>query len=153
MESEYLKQALEQAKLSVEQGGFPAGAVIVKDGEVIAEGISIGFKLHDPTSHAETVAIRNACKVLQTTNLEGCTLYASLQPCIMCFSGANWAGITKIVYGTHKTREMADKQYYEGHNNIEDINKNNTREIELTFMPGIEEESLALVEKWETRTQ
>ena len=63
----FLKSAIEQARKSIDQGGFPAGAIIVKDGKIIAEGISVGFSLHDPTSHAETAAIRAACQKLRTS--------------------------------------------------------------------------------------
>ena len=119
----FLRLAVEQAKKSVNEGGFPAGAIVVKDEQIIAEGISLGFKLNDPTSHAETVSIREACKKLQTTDLTGATLYASLQPCLMCFSVANWAGITRIVFGCKKTKEMAKKGYYEGITDIYQVNK------------------------------
>jgi len=99
----FMEMAIKQAERSVEQEGFPAGAVVVKDGKVLAEGISIGFKLHDPTSHAETSSPGQACKSLETTDLKDATLYASPQPCVMCFSVANWAGVSKIVYATKKT--------------------------------------------------
>lgn len=84
-DSEFLRLALDQARESVKQGGFPAGAVVVKDGRIISKGISLGFLLNDPTSHAETAAIRKACKILKTSNLEGATLYESLACCVMCF--------------------------------------------------------------------
>lgn len=146
---ENLKLAIEQAKKSVEEGGFPAGAVVVKDGEVVSCGISVGNKLNDPTSHAETVAIREACNVLETSYLSDAILYASMQPCAMCFSAANWAGISKIVYGCRKTDEMATKGYYEGTNDIEELNNKNTRKIELEFIPDFEAEDLELISKWE----
>lgn len=148
-EIEYLKRSLELARESVSQGGFPAGALVVKNGEVLAEGISIGNKLNDPTSHAETAAIRGACKKLQTTNLEGATLYESLQPCVMCLSVANWAGISKIVYACRKNSEMVSKGYYEGSTGNEKINEENNRRIELVFIPGLEDESLKIVQEWE----
>jgi guanine deaminase len=92
-DKKYLERAIELARESVKQGGFPAGALVVKDGVTIAEGISIGNLLNDPTNHAETASIREACKALKTSDLEGATLYESLQCCVMCFSVANWAGI------------------------------------------------------------
>jgi tRNA(Arg) A34 adenosine deaminase TadA len=76
MHDEYLKfleLAIEKAKESVAQDGFPAGAVVAKDGQVIGVGISIGNSLNDPTSHGETAAIRDACKNLKTTDLSGST--------------------------------------------------------------------------------
>lgn len=147
---DYLKLAVEQAKISVEKGGFPAGAVVVKDGKIIAEGVSLGRKLHDPTEHAETSAIRKACKSI-SSYLDGAVLYASLQPCLMCFSVANWAGVSKIVYGCKKTDEMARKNYYEGSNKVEEVNKKNNCKIELVFIPDFEEEMLDLVRAWEEK--
>lgn len=105
-DKKYLKLAVEQAKESVKQGGFPAGAIVVKNGEIISKGVSLGFSLNDPTSHAETASIRDACQKLQTTDLGRATLYAALQPCLMCFSVSNWAGISRIVYGYKKTSEI-----------------------------------------------
>lgn len=145
----FLKLAIEQADKSVKQGGFPAGAVVVKEGEVVSEGVSLGFKLNDPTSHAETSSIRQACNKLKTTDLSGATLYASLQPCLMCFSVANWSGISRIVYGCKKTPEMVAKQYYEGKTDISLVNEENNRKIELVFIPDFEQQSLNLVKKWE----
>lgn len=148
-DKKYLKLAVEQAKKSVNQGGFPAGAVVVKDEKIVSEGVSLGFKLNDPTSHAETSSIRQACKELQTTDISGATLYASLQPCLMCFSVANWAGISRIVYGCKKTDEMAKKNYYEGATGIEGVNIQNNRQIELVYIPDFEKEMLDLVKEWE----
>src|SRR5438309_9517625 len=111
---EFARRSIELAQESVKQGGFPAGALVVKDGQVLAEGISIGNILYDPTSHAETTSIRTACQNLQTSNLEGATLFESLQACNMCFSVANWAGISRIVYACRKTPEMLATGFYEG---------------------------------------
>jgi guanine deaminase len=149
IDKDYLKIAVEQAKESVKQGGFPAGAIIVKEGKIISRGVSLGFLLHDPTSHAETAAIREACLALGSSNLEGATLYESLSACTMCFSVANWAGISKIVSGCRKTEDMVAKNYYEGKTNVENLNKENNRKIELVYLPDFEKESLDLVKQWE----
>ncbi|MBF0102733.1 MAG: nucleoside deaminase [Desulfobacterales bacterium] len=148
-DKEYLRLAVDQARESVKQGGFPAGSVVVKGDKIISRGISLGFKLHDPTSHAETSSIREACKTLQTTDLRGATLYASLHPCLMCFSVANWAGISRIVFGCKKTADMVKKNYYEGETDVNQINEQNNRKIELIFIPDFEEEMLDLVKNWE----
>jgi guanine deaminase len=150
-DKDYLKLAVEQAKKSVTEGGFPAGAVIVKDEKVISEGVALGNILHDPTEHPETSSIRNACKILNTTNLDGCVLYGSLECCNMCFSVANWAGITKVVYGCRKTSEMVNKQYYEGLTENKTINESNNRKIEIVFIPDLEQECLDLVKEWEEK--
>lgn len=150
-DKQYLKLAVEQAKESVNQGGFPAGAVVVKDNKIISKGVSLGFKLNDPTSHAETSSIREACRKLQTTDLTGATLYASLQPCLMCFSVANWAGITRIMFGCKKTEEMVKKGYYEGITDVYQVNKENSRQIKIEYLPDFEQEMLELVKNWEEK--
>ncbi|PIR42562.1 hypothetical protein CO058_00705 [candidate division WWE3 bacterium CG_4_9_14_0_2_um_filter_35_11] len=149
-DKDFLKKAVIKAKESVKAGGFPAGAILVQDGKIIAEGISVGYQLHDPTSHSETSSIRNACKNLETTDLTSATLYASLQPYLMCFSVSNWANISKIVYGCKKTDEMVKKNYYEGFNNVEEINQKNLRQIELVYIPDFENEMLEIIKDWES---
>jgi tRNA(Arg) A34 adenosine deaminase TadA len=150
-DKDYLKLAIAQAKKSVERGGFPAGAIVVKEGKVIAEGVSLGRTLHDPTEHAETSAIKKACQVVGSSNLEGATLYGSLECCNMCFSAANWGGISRIVYACRKTSEMVNKSYYEGLTENEDINNTNNRKIELVFIPDFELECLNIVKQWEEK--
>lgn len=149
-DKDYLKLAVEQAKKSVEEGGFPAGAVIVKDGKIVAEGVSLGRMLNDPTEHAETSAIRKACKNIKSY-LDGATLYGSLECCNMCFSVANWAGISKVVYGCRKTSEMVNKQYYEGQTENKTLNESNNRKMEIVFIPDFEQECLDLVKEWEDK--
>lgn len=144
----FLKEAIKQAKQSMAEGGFPAGAVVVKNGEIISEGISLGGKLNDPTEHSETSAIRKACKKLETTDLSGCILYAALEPCLMCFSVANWASISKIVYGCKRTKEMIEKNFYEGFNSNENVNKKNNQQIELEYIDDYENECLSVVKEW-----
>ena len=148
-DKKYLKRAIELAKESAKKGGFPAGALVVKDGKIVSEGISIGNLLNDPTSHAETASVREACRKLKTSNLEGATLYESLECCVMCFSVAYWAGISRIVYACHKTPEMVSKFYYEGNTNNKNLNNENNKRIELVFIPDFEKESLVAIEEWE----
>jgi tRNA(Arg) A34 adenosine deaminase TadA len=148
---DFLKLAVDKAKESVNQGGFPAGAVIINNGEIISEGISIGRKLNDPTGHAETSSIRAACKKLETRDLSGATLYASLQPCLMCFTVSNWANISRIVFGCRKTEEMVRNNYYEGSTDIRVINKQNNKQIEIIFISDYENEMLKLIEDWESK--
>ena len=152
-DKDYLKLAAKQAELSVEKGRFPAGAVIVKNGKIISKGISIGSKINDPTSHAETAAIRQACKKLKTSDLSGAIMYESLECCNMCFSVAYWAGISKIVYACRKTPEMVKQFFYEGNTKNNLLNKNNNRQISLVFIPDFEKECLTTVEKWKRKIQ
>ena len=148
---DYLRLAVEQARESVKQGGFPAGAILVKESRIIARGISIGNLRHDPTAHAESITVRTACEILKTTDLTGATLYASLEPCLMCFSATNWSGATRIVYGCHKTTGMVNKHYYEGINDIHETNRKNTRQLELVYLPEFENEMRALITEWEKK--
>ncbi len=149
-DKDFLKMAVEQGKKSVEEGGFPAGAIIVKDEKVIGEGISLDKLLNDPTEHAETSAIRKACKNVGSY-LDGATLYGSLECCNMCFSVANWAGISKVVYACRKTPEMVNKFYYEGFMENKTLNRNNNKKMEIVFIPDFEEEVLATVKFWEDK--
>jgi len=86
------------------QGG-PFGATIVKDGVIISEGTNMVTMLKDPSGHAEVIAIRKACKELNTHDLTGCEIYTSCCPCSMCFACIRWARIDKIYYAN--TREDA----------------------------------------------
>jgi tRNA(Arg) A34 adenosine deaminase TadA len=151
IEKDFLRMAIDQARKSVDQGGFPAGAVVVKDGEVIGEGVSLGYLHNDPIEHAETIAIRNACLKIGSSDLGGAVLYESLEACNMCFSVANWANISRIVAAARKTPEMIKKGYYEGNMSSQQLNEQNSRKIEIDFIPGFEDESLALVSEWEEK--
>jgi len=91
----FMKVAIEEAKNS----DFPYGAVLVKDGKIIAKAGTAGKNSNDPTAHAEMTVIRNVCKELNTTELKDVTLYTTCEPCPMCFTAAWWAKISRIVYG------------------------------------------------------
>lgn len=95
-DSTYLDQAIRLAFYNVEQGGRPFGAVVVKGGKVIATGVNRMQADCDPTAHAELLALRAAGKTLQSPRLDGCEVYASGQPCPMCFAAMRMAGIEKI---------------------------------------------------------
>ena len=96
--------ALADASVATLEGG-PFGAVIVRDGRIVGKGANRVTTDHDPTAHAEIVAIRDACRTLSTFSLEGCVIYTSCEPCPMCLAAIYWARISAIVYGN--TREDA----------------------------------------------
>jgi tRNA(Arg) A34 adenosine deaminase TadA len=98
----FMKMAIELSIANIDEGGGPFGAVIVRDGKVIAKGANRVVPNNDPTAHAEVVAIRNACRELETFNLTGCTVYTSCEPCPMCLSALYWAGIERICYANTK---------------------------------------------------
>lgn len=104
----FLRRTLELACLNVERGdGGPFGAVITRNGEIIAEGWNRVVADKDPTAHAEVLAIRAACQKLQHFHLEGCTLYASSEPCPMCLAAAYWARVDRIVYANDRRAAAA----------------------------------------------
>ncbi|WP_229491024.1 tRNA adenosine(34) deaminase TadA [Pseudoduganella namucuonensis] len=94
-----MRLALEQAQLGRERGEVPVGAVVVKDGVVIARGYNQPIGRHDPTAHAEIVALRAAAEALGNYRLPGCELYVTLEPCVMCSGAMMHARISRIVYG------------------------------------------------------
>ncbi len=100
----FMRMAIELSEYNVKQGqGGPFGAVIVKDGMVIARSGNRVVPTNDPTAHAEVSAIRLACQELETFNLEGCAIYTSCEPCPMCLSAIYWARIDQIYYANDKT--------------------------------------------------
>ncbi len=97
-----MQRAISLSIENVDKGGGPFGAVIVKDGEIIAEGANRVTPDCDPTAHAEVNAIRATCQKLHDFKLSGCTIYTSCEPCPMCLSAIYWAGIDKIYYANTK---------------------------------------------------
>ena len=131
--NEYMKMAKELAIYSLENNiGGPFGAVVVKDGKVIGKGSNQVIKENDPTAHAEILAIRDACKNLNTYDLTGCEIYTSCYPCPMCLSAIIWSNIKKVYYGnTNEDAKMIgfrDKYIYDVFN---DINNNDNKLLEL----------------------
>jgi guanine deaminase len=98
--AEFMRLAIELATGNVTSGlGGPFGAVIVKDGVVIAAAANVVTATNDPTAHAEITAIRKACAALAAFSLEGCELYSSCEPCPMCLAATYWARCERIFYG------------------------------------------------------
>ena len=102
-----MRKAIELSIENIKNGGGPFGAVITKDGEIIATGTNRVTADNDPTAHAEVNAIRKACQALKTFDLSGCTIYTSCEPCPMCLAAIYWAHIDKIYYGNNK-KDAAD---------------------------------------------
>jgi guanine deaminase len=95
----FLRRAIEiSAEALTTPGTEPFGAVIVKDGRIVGEGINRSVMNHDPTSHGETEAIRDACRNLGTVDLRGAELYSSCEPCPLCVAAMNIAGISALYY-------------------------------------------------------
>ena len=99
---ELMRRAIELSKQSVRNGGGPFGAVIARNGEIVAEGSNCVTIDCDPTAHAEVSTIRKACKALGTFDLSGCEIFTSCEPCPMCFGAIYWAHLDKIYMGNDR---------------------------------------------------
>ena len=99
----FMAEAIKMAVDGVNSGeGGPFGAVVVKDGKVVGRGNNRVTSINDPTAHAEVVAIRDACKNLNTFQLDGCDIYTSCEPCPMCLGAIYWARPSKVYFGCNK---------------------------------------------------
>ena len=116
-DKQFMREAIRLADESVKRGGGPFGAVIVKDGEIIAGGSNSVTINNDPTAHAEVSTIREACRKLGTFDLTGCTIYTSCEAFPMCLGAIYWAHISKIFYGNNRKDardiDFADDFIYE----------------------------------------
>ena len=99
---DFMRKAIKLALDNVRCGGGPFGAVIVRDGEIVATGVNRVTANNDPTAHAEVSAIRAACTRLGTFDLSGCVIYTSCEPCPMCLGAIYWARLDKIYYGANQ---------------------------------------------------
>jgi len=146
----YMRKAIELSLKNIDENGGPFGAVIVKDGEIIAQGVNRVTTNIDPTAHAEVNAIREASKKLGTFDLSGCVIYSSCEPCPMCLGAIYWAHLDKLYYANTKQ-------------NAKDIGFDDSfiyEEIELPKekrkIPTIQilnQEALAAFEKWRNKEE
>ena len=113
-----MKAAIAEARMGIRAGhGGPFGAVIVKDGEIVAKAHNSVIRDNDPTCHGEMTAIRRACKKIGSFDLSGCEIYTTGAPCPMCMAAIRWANIGKVFYGCN-TEDAArigfrDQYFYE----------------------------------------
>jgi len=94
-----MRMALDLAREAANLGEVPVGAVVVKDGEVVGQGFNRPIDLHDPTAHAEIMALRDAARKLGNYRLPHCQLYVTLEPCVMCSGAIMHARIAQVIYG------------------------------------------------------
>ena len=99
---DFMREAIRLSIDNIKQGGGPFGAVIVKDGEIIARGANHVVSSNDPTAHAEVTAIREACARLHTYDLSVCEIYTSCEPCPMCLSAIYWAHLSHLYFACTK---------------------------------------------------
>jgi tRNA(adenine34) deaminase len=121
MEDRCIKECLTQAKRAFDAGEVPVGAVVVKDGKVIAKAYNKVESLRDPTAHAELLAIKKALKKLNQKYLHGCTMYVSLEPCAMCAYALVLVRIDKVVFLAQDERAGAVMSQY---NLLDDLSFN-----------------------------
>ena len=108
MDEHFMRRALEIARGCLDQpGALPYGAVVVKDGIIVGEGLNRAIAICDPTSHGEVEAIRDACARLATTDLSGCQLYTTAEPCAMCVATMHITGIEKVFYASASPESAA----------------------------------------------
>ena len=104
---DYMELALQEAGQAAKQGEVPVGAVVVKDGRVIAQAHNMREQWLDATAHAEVIAIRDACEKLQNWSLTGCTLYVTVEPCPMCAGAIYNSRIDTVIFGCRDSRAGA----------------------------------------------
>ena len=120
-QNEFMQRAIDLSRESVKSGGGPFGAVIVKNGNIIAEASNGVTQNNDPTGHAEINAIRKAAKELQNFDLSGCEIYSSCEPCPMCLGAIYWAGLDRLYFAN--TKEDAAKIKFDDQFIYEEIEK------------------------------
>ena len=144
----FMRLAIKKSLESVDNGGGPFGAVVVKDGEVVAVASNSVTLDNDPTAHAEVNAIRMACKKLGTFDLSGCEIYASCEPCPMCLASIYWARIGKLYYAN--TKVDADKIGFSDSFIYEEFAKpESERSIKVVKM--LRNEAIKAFENWKNK--
>ena len=146
--NDFMLRAIELSLSSVNNNGGPFGSVITKENKIIAEGSNKVTLSNDPTAHAEVVAIREACKKLNTFNLSGCDLYTSCEPCPMCLSAIYWSHVDNIFYAN--TRDDAKNIDFDDSFIYTEIPKKiDDRKIKMVQM--LREEALKAFEIWDNK--
>lgn len=144
-----MRETIKLANENVERGGGPFGAIIVKDGEIVAaSGNSVTLD-NDPTAHAEVNTIRQACKKLGTFDLSGCTIYSSCEPCPMCLGAIYWAKIGRIFYGNNR-KDAADIQFADDFI-YEELDRP-LSERTVPIEPLLRDEALETFRRWKEKT-
>ncbi|WBL24436.1 nucleoside deaminase [Zunongwangia sp. HGR-M22] len=148
-DKKFMRRAIALAEEGMDTGaGGPFGAVVVKDGEIVAEGWNIVTSSNDPTAHAEITAIRRACENLNTFQLEDCILYTSCEPCPMCLGAIYWARPKKVFYALN--HNDAAKIGFDDQFIYEELDKD-IENRKVPFENIIREEALPVFEKWDRK--
>ena len=145
----FMAKAIELSINSANTIGGPFGSVIVKDNEIIAEGSNKVTSSNDPTAHGEVVAIREACKKLNTFDLNGYELYSNCEPCPMCLSAIYWSHIDKVYYAN--TRDDAQKIDFDDSLIYSELLKN-VKKRKIPMVQMMRDEALKAFELWDKKT-
>ena len=151
--NEYMKVANDLAeKNNLTNLGGPFGAVVVKNGKIVGKGSNCVVGSNDPTAHAEIMAIRNACKELNTFDLSGCELYTSCYPCPMCLSAIIWSNIKKVYYGNTK-EDAAEIGFRDDmiYKYIENPSRNKEEKNIIELIPIDREETIKAFEEFKNK--
>ena len=149
MNSSFMERAIQLSIENVRSGqGGPFGAVIVKDGGIIAEGVNRVTVTKDPTAHAEVLAIRQACQKLGLFELRTCELYTSCEPCPMCLGAIYWARLSRVYYGSFAAD--ASKAGFDDSSIYREIAQPHARRG-IPMIQIMREEALAAFEAWEAK--
>ena len=149
MKNKFMQRAIELSIESIASGGGPFGSVIVKGDKIIAEGMNRVTLFNDPTAHGEIIAIRQACKNLNTFDLSGHELYSNCEPCPMCLSAIYWSHIDKVYYAN--TREDAHTIDFLDPIIYSELKKNN-EERKIPMIQIMRQEGLEAFEIWDKKT-
>lgn len=142
----FMQKAIKLSLESMKHGGGPFGAVIVKNGEIIAAESNHVTQHNDPTAHAEVCSIRTACTKLETFDLSGCELYTSCEPCPMCLGAIYWSHISKVYYAN--TRNDAKNAGFDDYLIYDEISKDIDNRI-IPFEQIMRDEAIMAFEEWE----
>jgi len=142
----FMQKAIDLAQKGMDCNcGGPFGAIVVKDNRIIAEGFNQVTSSNDPTAHAEVVAIREACKVLNSFQLTDCTIYSSCEPCPMCLGAIYWARPKKVYFGA--TKEDAAAVNFDDHFIYEEMDLDfNKRHIDFENL--MRDKAKVVFENW-----
>jgi guanine deaminase len=148
--NKFMQAAIEMARkgFNLDYGG-PFGAAIVKDGVLIASGHNEVLKTNDPTAHAEIVAIRKACALLDSYDLSTCEIYSTSEPCPMCFSAIHWSRLKKLYWGTSKD-DVAAIGFDDGL--IYDILRGKAQSDQIVIVNTDRKSCLRLLEEWDAKS-
>ncbi len=148
-DQKFMRRAIALAQNGIDQNvGGPFGAIVVKDGEIIGEGCNRVTSTNDPTAHAEVIAIRNACEKLKSFQLDGCTIYASCEPCPMCLGAIYWARPAQVFFAA--TREDAANIGFDDQFIYNEIEKT-IDERQLKIVNMMRNEGLTVFKNWQNK--